>query len=756
MKRLLLLPALLAMFQLQAQQIEEYRYWINDDPTGVTVSGIGPNVQVNLLSDLVLPALTKDYNTITIQFKDTNDVYSVPVSRIFTRNTGAVSGYEYWIDDDIANRVAGTLTAGTAVNLGSNIPLCLTAGTHVFAIRFASMSGTWSVPVTRQFTSTASPDTDGDGLCDALDPCPMLANLAPGSTCDDGNPSTENDMVNANCLCVGTLADEDCEGSPGGPAQPGTACNDNDDCTSNDVYDANCNCAGTFVDGDGDGVCDADDVCPGGPEPGMACNDGNSSTTDDMVDGSCQCAGTPIGCTPSVQLSFALDGVSVIDWEIREQGTQALVQSGGAYLPAAGDFAQDVCLADGCYYLVVNDDGGDGITSGGYLLRVLNGPRIIDNSGNFTSGSTSAILNNGGFCLPLGNDRLITASCDRMELRRSATAACSDRLTADNTPNGTSGNVYQFWFYDPNGTLSLVYPSATGATSNQVSMHNLPSLVEGRLYNVRVRTRISAGLWREWGPACRMRIDNAGGQCASTGLQDEASNSHLSCGATKPLGSGSASLVFAKPVSRFTATCGTQSANKYQFRFRNPAEGLVIVKNGVGSNPWTYLNMAGVVGTPMPSSAVLQPCAEYEVEVRASFDGGLTWCRGGDSYTDLAPWGKVCDLFTAGCAVGEMVVEGSISDPSAGDRIASLALYPNPNQGDQIFLTMRHVPEGVGRVGVEMHNMQGQRVMSTTLAAADGFVSGALNLDGGLGAGMYVVSVTVGDRLFTERLVVQP
>ena len=86
MKRFLLLPALLAMFQLQAQQIEEYRYWINDDPAGVTVTGIGPSLQVNLVSDLVLPALTKDYNMVTLQFKDTNDVYSVPVSRIFTRN----------------------------------------------------------------------------------------------------------------------------------------------------------------------------------------------------------------------------------------------------------------------------------------------------------------------------------------------------------------------------------------------------------------------------------------------------------------------------------------------------------------------------------------------------------------------------------------------------------------------------------------------------------------------------------------------
>lgn len=43
----------------------------------------------------------------------------------------------------------------------------------------------------------------------------------------------------------------------------GTTCNDGDACTTNDSYDSNCNCIGTFQDGDGDGVCDANDVCPG-------------------------------------------------------------------------------------------------------------------------------------------------------------------------------------------------------------------------------------------------------------------------------------------------------------------------------------------------------------------------------------------------------------------------------------------------------------------------------------------------------------
>ncbi len=52
--------------------------------------------------------------------------------------------------------------------------------------------------------------------------------------------------------------------STGGPScTPGTSCNDNDPCTINDVYDNNCNCAGTFQDADNDTVCDANDQCPG-------------------------------------------------------------------------------------------------------------------------------------------------------------------------------------------------------------------------------------------------------------------------------------------------------------------------------------------------------------------------------------------------------------------------------------------------------------------------------------------------------------
>ncbi|MDO1501565.1 T9SS type A sorting domain-containing protein [Winogradskyella maritima] len=68
-------------------------------------------------------------------------------------------------------------------------------------------------------------DSDGDGVCDADDICDGFDDNLIGTSCDDG-----------------------------------------DACTENDVYTTDCNCAGTYVDSDGDGVCDADDICPAGDD----------------------------------------------------------------------------------------------------------------------------------------------------------------------------------------------------------------------------------------------------------------------------------------------------------------------------------------------------------------------------------------------------------------------------------------------------------------------------------------------------------
>ncbi|MEQ8706869.1 MAG: M12 family metallo-peptidase, partial [Phaeodactylibacter sp.] len=66
------------------------------------------------------------------------------------------------------------------------------------------------------------------------------------TTADDACPDSDNDGV-----CD---ADDQCPGFD--DSLIGTSCNDGDDCTINDVYTSDCDCAGTFQDSDNDGVCD--------------------------------------------------------------------------------------------------------------------------------------------------------------------------------------------------------------------------------------------------------------------------------------------------------------------------------------------------------------------------------------------------------------------------------------------------------------------------------------------------------------------
>jgi len=156
---------------------------------------------------------------------------------------------------------------------------------------------------------TAVPDSDNDGLCDAIDPCPALANLAPGDTCDDGDPCTINDQITADCDCTGTpVPDSDGDGLCDlidpcpelADLVPGDSCNDGDPCTVDDQITTSCDCAGTPVpDTDGDGLCDTVDPCPVLADlvPGDACDDGNEATSGDMIQSNCICEGV-LDCTP--------------------------------------------------------------------------------------------------------------------------------------------------------------------------------------------------------------------------------------------------------------------------------------------------------------------------------------------------------------------------------------------------------------------------------------------------------------------------
>ncbi|MBK6831014.1 MAG: T9SS type A sorting domain-containing protein [Flavobacteriales bacterium] len=515
-------------------------------------------------------------------------------------------------------------------------------------------------------------------------------------------------------------------------------------------------------DSDNDGFQDGTDTCPAyAGQVGDFCDaDGGPGYTLGQIGttGSFPfCGCSAVACNISVRLNIQTDGAAFIGWSIYQQGSNVLVhQSAPVQYPAnlGGATYGTVCLPDGDFYLVVTSSTGLGFgAGGGYRLETLAGQRLVDNTANFNTGSVSQIAGGQGFDLPAGVDRLIYTSCDKMDWRSNEYIVANDNpaVAAYHGGPNAAQTGYEMWFYDPNGGYSFrrfhSHAVSDGFAPNNPQrachikvngwggVNTIPA--QSDLLNVKVRGRIMVlGVPTNlpWGPACRFKMDANRAACPLTHLMDVPGNVQLSCGATRAIGTGGANLVHARPVNRYLGGVSTP-ANRYQFKFI--AETTTIKTSATGQY---WVNTAG-----------LNPCVPYEVYVRASFDNGVTWC---DTYAPALPnpfaprWGRMCILNTA-CAAGS-------GNQNVAALQAGLNLYPNPNNGEQLFLSIDMVKEGVEKVNVDIFDSFGKRVNASTIAVNEGFVNTTLDLNGSLAAGMYIVNITAGDDTYTERLVIQP
>ncbi len=636
---------------------------------------------------------------------------------------------------------------------------------------------------------TPDVDTDGDLTLDCNDGCPNDPNkIAPGACgcgvadtdsdgdltadCNDGCPLDPLKTNPGLCGCgvpEGTC--NDCEGTPSGPAQPGTSCDDNDACTINDVWSPSCVCAGTFQDSDGDNVCDANDICPGQDDLldtdgdgvvdcldncpttygqiGDSCDDGDPNTTGDVVDATCVCAGTVPPCPDNLTvLTLTTDNnPAQTTWEVVPQGGGAPVCSGSG-MAANSSFAYNCCLPSGCYSLRVLDSFGDGLTSGstgGYVLRDANNNRIIDNAGDgaFTFTSQAPDV----FCVPIGTDGLTTGTCDVESASPSFVIQAQENLNVSsqyNVTNSTTG--YQFWIFNPDGGYSRrvlqtlanpgsSYPTGTAAALrptylrlNSLTTNPVPPYV---LLNVRVRTQI-AGVYGQFGAACRLKVDPP---CATTMLTTAGIplNPAASCGATGVVINGG--QLYADVVN---------GANKYQFEFTRPGYSRLIA---VTSRTLTLSTW---------QTKPLQCGLSYTVRVRVSFDSGSSWCA----------WGNTCTISTEACPpiVGghDRVVENTTG--------SELNVWPNPSRGEQVHLTIDDLGASFETVTVDITDMFGKRVVARTIATQGSSLNSTIDMAGvasglyvvtvtadmaGVASGLYVVTVTAGEHTFIKRLVIQ-
>ena len=134
-----------------ATTIVEREYWIDGNIAMRTALGASP-VAINLME------LAAGMHSLTVRVKDDNGVWSSPLTKYFIvpDATGLegkkITRYMYWIDDNTANPVAGTVTNANGVldiDLGG-----LEDGEHTLSWCMADSKGVWSQVKTSTFTFT--------------------------------------------------------------------------------------------------------------------------------------------------------------------------------------------------------------------------------------------------------------------------------------------------------------------------------------------------------------------------------------------------------------------------------------------------------------------------------------------------------------------------------------------------------------------------------------------------------------------------
>jgi Secretion system C-terminal sorting domain len=144
---------------LSAQTITAYRYWFDDDGANTTTTVVAGGQQYTLNS-VDASTLGKGYHRITLQFRDSNNAWGVPVTTNFYRNGGNLTAYRYWFDDDPSTAVGVNLTPGLTANINASLDAsALSLGHHRVTFRTRDGLSNWSAPQTSVFARMGGQET---------------------------------------------------------------------------------------------------------------------------------------------------------------------------------------------------------------------------------------------------------------------------------------------------------------------------------------------------------------------------------------------------------------------------------------------------------------------------------------------------------------------------------------------------------------------------------------------------------------------
>lgn len=171
-------------------------------------------------------------------------------------------------------------------------------------------------------------------------------------------------------------------------------------------------------------------------------------------------------------------------------------------------------------------------------------------------------------------------------------------------------------------------------------------------------------------------------------------------------------------------------ANKYQFRFTNITGQPAYLRNI--TSPARSLPLGPWATNPLKRGR------KYNVNVRASFDNGTSWCAFGPS-----------------CVIG-ISSAAQLQSRSVGQAVATDAtfrIFPDPSE-DGLFNIALDGIEDASDVRIEVFNSTGERAAGMMLPAVLAGETRSLPMPA-LASGLYVVRVTVDGAMSTQRVVVR-
>lgn len=427
-------------------------------------------------------------------------------------------------------------------------------------------------------------------------------------------------------------------------------------------------------------------------------------------------------------------------WAIRQSADGTVVCSGdGAVNNTPSSILRHCCLPDGCYRFEVYDSFGDGMCctngTGGYVLRTVDGRRIIDNSGDGQFSSTSSVNGSSDFCVPLGSTEICPQRCDILNLIKYSTVCAEEdpAVSAGDVLSNPQDYGYQFWFFDPDGPYSRLMPTNLGGAFTsftgryrQLNWQTQP-IPPNKILNMRVASKVN-GVVGPYGPACTFQV--LSGCC--TQLNDNPSDAWYSYGSAVCSGPGTSDKLYAYSLNN---PC---LASSYKFKFCTGPD-----------------SQANCTGPEYTSSGLalfmymtnLAP-GQYTVFVQTMVDGVWQgYCGIGTPVTILSCMG--------GSSGGEGSDEVGVDEDSA-NAYGDLSIYPNPTDGSSFFIALSNSGQEfrVGPAELDIFDAQGVNVISRRVVVPGDDSMINIQLDVPLSKGLYMVTLSAGDAIRTRRMVV--